>query len=100
MVLAYITCKNKAEARKMASSLLEQKLIACANLFPIESMYNWKGKLQKDKEFALLVKTAASKYKQMEKEVKKLHSYEIPCILRLAAKANREYEKWVEEEVN
>ena len=91
MILNYITCKNKAEARKIANELLKRKLIACANIFPIDSIYRWKGKLESDKEVVLLAKTN----KNIEKEVKKLHSYECPCIIKINATANKEYTSWL-----
>ncbi len=99
MVLAYITCKNKKEAKEIASSLLNKKLIACANIFPIESMYRWKGKIQNDREVVLLAKTTSAKFKQVEKETKKMHSYEVPCILKINAKVNKEYGEWLKGEI-
>ena len=47
----------------------------------------------------LLAKTNEKNFKKVESEVKKIHSYEIPCIMRLDAKANKEYEKWVNREL-
>ncbi|MBW2966233.1 divalent-cation tolerance protein CutA [Candidatus Woesearchaeota archaeon] len=99
MIIEYIVCKNKAEAEKIVNHLLKKKLIACANIFPINSLYKWKGKLQKDKEFVLLAKTQKNKLYSLEKEVKGIHSYEIPCILQINAKANKEYERWLKNEL-
>jgi len=100
MALVYITCKDKAEAKKISKYLLEKRLIACSNIFPIESMYWWKNKIVNDNEIVILAKTLNKNYETIKKEVKKLHSYEIPCILKIDAKANEEYMKWVKEEVN
>ena len=99
MIIIYITCKNKSEAEKIANHLLKNKLIACANIFPINSLYKWKGKLQKDKEYVLLAKTLKSKAKEVEKEVKKIHSYDIPCIIKKEVTANKEYMRWIKNEV-
>jgi len=99
MIIEYIVCKNKAEAEKIANNLLKKRLIACANLFPINSLYKWKGKLQKDKEFVLIAKTQKNKSQSLEKEVKGIHSYEIPCILQVNVKANKEYERWLKNEL-
>ena len=99
MIITYITCKNKAEAEKIANHLLKKKLIACANIFPINSLYKWKGKLQKDKEFVLLAKTQKNKSLSLEKEVRGIHSYEIPCILQINAKANKEFGEWLKNEL-
>ena len=99
MVLAYIICKNEAEALRISNHLLKKRLIACANLFPIRSLYRWKGKPMDDKEVAVLAKTVEKKFSAVRKEVEKMHSYEVPCILKLQAQANAIYERWVEREV-
>lgn len=98
MIFIYITAANHAEAQRIAKHLLKKRLIACANMFPVESLYNWKGKPQHEKEFALIAKSAAQKYNRINKEVKKIHSYEIPLIAKINAKANREFESWVKKE--
>lgn len=99
MVLVYITCKNKAEAKKISLALLKKRLIACSNIFPIASMYWWNKKIINDKEYVILAKTTEKNYKKIEKEVKKIHSYKIPAIIKINAKTNKDYEKWVKKEV-
>ncbi len=100
MIIIYITCKNKAEARKIAKHLLNKGLIVCANLFPIESLYLWKKTLQSQKEYVLILKTEKNKYKQIQKEIKALHSYKTPCIIKLAVTANKEYQQWIKQTIN
>ncbi len=100
MILIYITCKDSKEAKKISKHLLEKRLIACTNMHPIESMYWWENKIQEDKEVVLLVKTGEKNYEKVKEEVQKLHSYEIPCILRIKAEANEEYNKWIEKETS
>ncbi len=99
MILIYITCKDEEEAVKISKHLLNKKLIACSNIHPTRSMYWWKEKIQDDKEFVIIAKTLEKNYKKIKEEVKKLHSYQIPCILKINAEANESYEKWVNEEV-
>ena len=94
MTLVYITCKDEKEARKLSMHLLRKRLIACANIFPIKSMYWWNNKIANGKENATMAKTSNKNFRKVEDEVKKLHSYQIPCILRIDAKANKEYEQW------
>ncbi len=98
MILVYITCKDKEEAKKISKYLLEKRLVACTNIHPIESMYWWKGKIQEDNEFVVIAKTKDSCYDKVKEEVKKIHSYDVPCILKIKAEANEEYGKWIEEE--
>jgi periplasmic divalent cation tolerance protein len=95
MAFVYITCKDKKEAKKVSNHLLKKKLVACTNIFPIESNYWWKGKIVNDKEYAILAKTITSNYSKIKIEVRKIHSYIIPCICLLESKANKEYGRWV-----
>ena len=99
MTLIYITCKDEDEAVKISKHLLNKKLIACSNMHPIRSMYSWNNKIQDEKEFVLIAKTLEKNYEKIKQEVKKLHSYDVPCILKIDAEANESYNKWVNEEV-
>jgi len=99
MILTYITCKEKSEARKISEHLLKKRLIACANIFPIESMYWWEDKINEEKEFVVIAKTLEEKFDEMKGEIKKVHSYEVPCILKIEVEANEEFLEWVEGEV-
>ena len=96
MALVYITCKDEKEAKKIAKHLLVKKLIACANFFPINSMYWWKGKIEDGKEFLMLAKTSDANFEKVKKEVTKIHSYDIPCILKIDTEVNKEYMDWVD----
>jgi len=99
MILIYITNPTKEEAKKIAEHLIEKKLIACANIFPITSLYKWNGKLADEGEFVLLGKTREENYEKIVDEVEKIHSYKIPCILKVPMEANKSYENWLENEV-
>ena len=100
MTLIYITCKDEEEATKISKHLLEKKLVACSNMHPIRSMYWWKGKIQDEKEFVIIAKTLDKNYDEIKKEVSKMHSYDVPCILKIDAEANESYDKWVKEVVD
>jgi len=63
-------------------------------------MYWWKNKIQQDNEVVIIAKTGEKNYERVKEEVKKLHSYDTPCILRIKAEANEEYNKWIEEETS
>ncbi|MAG91260.1 divalent-cation tolerance protein CutA [Candidatus Woesearchaeota archaeon] len=99
MTLVYITCKDKKEAEKISLHLLKRKLIACANIFPVTSIYRWKFKIVNEDENILIVKTNNKKFNRVANEVKRIHSYDIPCILKLGATANKEYETWANKEL-
>jgi periplasmic divalent cation tolerance protein len=96
MRIIYITAKDFEEARKISLHLLNKKLIACSNVFPINSFYFWNNELQEDKEFVVLVKTKENYYKKIEEEIKKIHSYDIPAIYSWKVdKINKDYLKWL-----
>lgn len=96
MISIYLTCPSGREAGKIARHLLSRKLIACANIFPIQSMFRWKGKLHNKKEAAIFLKADGRNYKIIEAEIKKLHSDEVPCIVAFRwENANPAYKKWV-----
>lgn len=99
MALVYITCKDKKEAEKISMHLLRKRLIACANIFPIKSMYWWNKKIVNDSENVLIAKTNNKNFKKAVNEIKRIHSYQIPCILKIDAEANKEYERWADREM-
>ncbi len=95
----YITASSMDEAKGLAKTLLEKKLIACANLFPINSIYYWNNELQEDNEFAMILKTRAELVDKLLVEVKNIHSYDVPCIVTWPiAKGSEEYLSWIDHE--
>ena len=95
LILVYITCRNRKEARRISLHLLEKNLVACTNIFPIKSFYWWKNKIEKSREFVLIAKTMNKNFKKIEKDVRRIHSYSLPCIIKLKVEANRDFEEWV-----
>jgi len=99
MILIYTVCKNKSEAKKIAKILLKLKLIACANWWPTESVYRWKNKTVNGREAVMYLKTRKEYYKKVEQVIKKLHSYQTPCVLEIDVdKIDRQYQAWVRQE--
>lgn len=97
--LIYITHPSEAEAQRVSQHLLECKVIACANIFPITSAYWWQGLLQNEQEWVSIVKTSLENYEGVKTEVEKVHSYEVPCILKIEVEANTAYENWIRDSV-
>ena len=99
-IFVYMTCESLDEARKIARHLLEKKLIACANIFPVRSLFWWEGKIEECNEFVMIVKTKAEKFKELREEVKKIHSYSIPCICSFVVEeGNRDFLNWIEKSI-
>lgn len=97
-IAIYVTHKNMEEAEKVSSRLLQQKLIACVNFFPIKSSYRWKGKIESSEEIVSLLKTRTENWEKVKNEVMKIHPYETPCIIKMSVKANDAYESWIKKE--
>jgi periplasmic divalent cation tolerance protein len=100
--IVLVTCGSIVEARKIATAVVRKRLAACVNivLAPIQSIYRWKGKVQSAREFLMVIKTNAKRLKELEREVKRLHSYDLPefIVVPIAA-GSREYLAWVKESV-
>lgn len=77
----YITCKDEAEAHSIGHTLISEKLAACVNYFPINSIYRWQGRIEESSEAAVIAKTTAALAKPLVERVKQIHSYELPCIV-------------------
>ncbi|MEK6843071.1 MAG: divalent-cation tolerance protein CutA [Candidatus Micrarchaeota archaeon] len=88
------------EAKKIAETLVKEKLAACANISECNSTYFWKGKMEKHTEWQISLTSMPQLFAEAEKRIKELHTYELPAITAIPiAKANESYAKWVVENV-
>jgi periplasmic divalent cation tolerance protein len=97
-VVALVTCGSRAEAQRIAREAVSQRLAACANMLeiPVHSVYRWKGKVEKAREFLLLIKTSARRLPALQAEVKRLHSYDVPEFIALPiVSGSPAYLKWL-----
>jgi periplasmic divalent cation tolerance protein len=98
--IVLVTCGNRAEARRIANSVVRKRLAACVNILPgrVRSIYRWKGKIESSREVLILIKTTAARLRELEREVKRLHSYEVPEFIAVPiAAGSREYLDWIAE---
>ena len=98
-IIVYITHGTELTAKKIANYLLDKKLVACANIFPISSAYWWKEKIQSEKEWVSIVKTVPELWERLQEEVEAVHPYDVPCIMKIEAEANKAYVNWIRNEV-
>jgi len=84
----------------MAKELLEERLAACVTISaPCQSLYWWQGKITKEQEHILFIKTRADLYEILEEKILKIHTYEIPEILALpVSKSYGKYLDWISKE--
>lgn len=95
ILLIYTTHPDEATALKISEQLLEEKLIACFNLFPVKSGYWWQNKICRDDETTALLKTVPEKWAAVCERIRSLHPYEIPCIVKMEVEAETAYEEWI-----
>lgn len=98
-IAIYITFGSEQSAKEISRELVEKRLVACYNVFPIASAYWWQGEIQNDNEFVAIVKTIPEMWDQLVKTVELVHPYEVPCIMRMEVAANAGYEDWVRRQV-
>ena len=98
-IVVFVTCGSEDEGLKIARALVEEKLAACANMVsPLRSIYRWEGKICDEKEWLLLIKTRQSRFEDLAKRVKALHSYSVPEIIALPiTEGSPAYLNWISE---
>ena len=69
------------------------------NIFPINSLYWWKNKIVDAKEFVMIAKTAKTNFERVKKEVENIHSYDVPCIVKIPVSSNKKYSDWLMGEI-
>ncbi|MEM2609485.1 MAG: divalent-cation tolerance protein CutA [Candidatus Bathyarchaeia archaeon] len=98
-IIVLVTAPSKDEAEKIAKTLLEERLIACANIIgPVHSLFWWQGKIDKAQEHLIIMKTRKDLFEKICERVKALHSYQIPEIIALPiTEGLKDYLKWLDE---
>ncbi len=98
LVLANVP--DQALAEKIATALVEPGLAACVNILaPVSSVYRWQGKMQRESEIPLLIKTTQARYQELERTILQLHPYDVPEIIALPVTAGLPaYLAWMQDE--
>jgi periplasmic divalent cation tolerance protein len=101
IILVSTTLENKEDAERIAGLLLDQKLIACAQISgPITSLYRWEGVTASATEFALTLKTTPPCTETVKAMLRQEHPYDLPeIIVQEIDNSSNEYSKWVYGEV-
>jgi periplasmic divalent cation tolerance protein len=97
--MLYFTAKDMTDAARIARHLLDGRLIACANVFPVRSLYRWKGKVVDETEAVAICKTRRSVVSEAIAAAKKVHTYEVPCVVSYEMSMGlAAYTKWIDAE--
>ena len=92
-------CNNKDIATRIIQVLLDKRLVSCCQTYNIDSAYWWQGKIDRELEILIQLKTRKSLYKEVETEILKLHDYEVCEIICVdITDGDEKYLKWIIDE--
>jgi len=99
-IVVLVTAGSEEDAARIGRALVEERLVACANLVrSIRSIYRWEGRISDEEEHLLVLKTRRARFADVERRVRELHSYEVPEVIALDVTAGSEpYLEWIRRE--
>jgi periplasmic divalent cation tolerance protein len=95
------TCASAEEAERIAQSVVEKRLAACVNIVPgVRSIYHWKGAVEDSPEVLLVMKSTRDLFAQLNAEIARMHSYEVPEAIAIPVVDGAEsYLAWMDREL-
>lgn len=96
-IVVFVTTASEEEASKIARALVEQGVIACANIVrAVRSIFSWEGKVVEEQEALMILKSHADRFDELANIIKDLHSYSVPEIIAIPISHGLpEYLQWV-----
>ena len=100
-IVVLSNCGSEEEAVRVARALVEAQLAACVNILPkIRSVYRWKGAMEEETEWMLLIKSSRVLFPQLEAKLRTVHSYEVPEVLAIpVVDGSEDYLGWLDREL-
>ena len=100
--IIFMTASNKQEAMNIVRTLLQEHLIACANVIDeVSSFFWWNKNIEEQKEVLVIMKSHSEFFKNLSKKVKDIHSYKIPEILAIPiTEVSQSYLEWMNHSLN
>ena len=101
-IVILVTAGSLRESKKIARHLVEERLAACVNISaPVRSLYRWKGKVNEDREFLMLIKSSRELFGEIQAAIRRLHSYTTPEIICLPiVDGSPDYLQWINDSVH
>jgi len=99
ILTVYTTVSDEKEAESLIQKLLNDKLIACGVSWPVNSQYNWQGKVVNDGEYIAFLKSSLRMESELMEKIEQYHPYDTPVIMINETRVNPKYGEWVEGEV-
>ena len=97
-VFFYVPFPSSAVAMDVCKRLLDKRLIGCANIMPIQSVYRWEGNITTETEVVAVIKTVVALSSIVKEEIARLHPYAVPCIASASVSVNDAFVQWLESE--
>jgi periplasmic divalent cation tolerance protein len=99
MLIVFTTMPDFGSAETLAEKILARKLAACVQILPqMTSVYLWEGRLQKEAEHLLLIKTLSEKWEEIREFITANHNYSVPEIVAIdAGKTSDAYLEWMKD---
>ena len=95
-VSVYSTFPDRECAARIAKTLVDEGLVACANIFAVNSVYRWQGEVETSSEHAALMKTRRVLFDKIEHRILELHPYDLPAIVAYSLENGAEaYLEWI-----
>ncbi|MEI6079263.1 MAG: divalent-cation tolerance protein CutA [bacterium] len=100
-IIVMVTVPSKLEAEKISAIILDEGLCACVNILPaVKSLFHWEGKIDNAEEILLVIKTKSTSFSELEKLIKKNHSYKVPEIIAIPIiLGSKDYLDWIDSTV-
>ena len=98
-VTILMMCGSNKEAGTITDVLLRKRMISCANILSgAESRFWWKGRIESARETLVIMKTVSANFSKVEREVRRLHSYDVPEVVALPiSEGSAPYMRWLED---
>jgi periplasmic divalent cation tolerance protein len=97
-IIVLVTTSSREEAEKIAKTILEERLVACANTIgPVHSLFWWQDKIERAEEYVVLMKSRLDLFNKLSERIRALHSYEVPEIIALTiVRVCADYMEWLQ----
>jgi periplasmic divalent cation tolerance protein len=98
-IVIFVTAPSVRVAKTIGLKLVEERLAACVNVIAgIDSIYRWEGKIVRDRESLMVIKSVSGRFSKLKSRILRLHPYTVPEIIALPiVKGSPDYLKWVRE---
>jgi len=96
-IIIFCTVDTEELGERIAAALVEAREAACVNIVPgIRSVYYWEGKLCRDAELLLVIKSIAEKFEAVRERIRRIHTYQVPEVIAVpVAAGDADYLKWL-----